>query len=131
MGAVIVFDITDSSTLKAAEDWKKDLDSKVCLDSGRPIPAVLLANKCDVTGIDEGMVSSLDGFCSDSSFVGWFQTSAKNNINIDEAGALLVKHMMLCDTDLPDEEHHWDGIKVSRASRESQSQSLCCWRPRL
>ncbi|KAK2892075.1 hypothetical protein Q8A73_017740 [Channa argus] len=130
-GAVIVFDITNSSTLKAAEEWKKDLDSKVCLDSGRPIPAVLLANKCDVTRIGEGLASSLDSFCNDNSFLGWFETSAKNNINIDEAGAFLVKQMMLCDTDLPDEEHHGDGIKVSQASRERQSQSLCCWRPRL
>ncbi|GLD47799.1 ras-related protein Rab-32-like protein [Lates japonicus] len=70
MGAVVVFDITNSSTLGAASEWKQDLDSKVCLDSGRPIPAVLLANKCDVTGRDEDLVSSLDSFCKDNRFLG-------------------------------------------------------------
>lgn len=131
MGAVVVFDITNSSTLEAASEWKQDLDSKVCLDSGCPIPAVLLANKCDLTGRDRDLVSSLDSFCKDNNFMGWFETSAKDNINIDEAGALLVRQMMLCDTGLSNEEHHWDGIKVSQAPEESQSQSLCCWRPRF
>ncbi|XP_059209496.1 ras-related protein Rab-32 [Centropristis striata] len=131
MGALVVFDITKSSTLEAASKWKHDLDSKVCLDSGHPIPAVLLANKCDMTGRDRDLVSSLDRFCKDNNFMGWFETSAKDNINIDEAGAFLVKQMMLCDTGQPTEEHRWDGIKVSQAPGESQSQSLCCWRPRF
>ncbi|XP_038584906.1 ras-related protein Rab-32-like [Micropterus salmoides] len=131
MGALVVFDITNSSTLEAASEWKQDLDSKVCLDNGRPVPAILLANKCDMTDRDRDLMSSLDSFCKDNSFMGWFETSAKENINIDEAGAFLVKQMMLCDTGLFDEEHHWDWIKVSQAPGESQSQSLCCWRRRL
>ncbi|XP_044023080.1 ras-related protein Rab-32 isoform X1 [Siniperca chuatsi] len=131
MGAVVVFDITKSSTLKAASEWKQDLDSKVCLDSGRPVPAVLLANKCDMTGRDRNLVSSLDSFCKDNRFMGWLETSAKDNINIDEAGAFLVKQMMLCDTGQFDEEHHRDEIKVSQDPAESQSQSSCCSRSRL
>ncbi|XP_029282538.1 ras-related protein Rab-38-like [Cottoperca gobio] len=100
MGAIVVFDMTRSSTLEAASEWKQDLDSSVCLDGGRPVPAVLLANKCDMTGRDGDLVSSLDKFCKDHSFAGWFETSAKDNINIDEAGAFLVQHMMLCDSEL-------------------------------
>ncbi|XP_074548957.1 ras-related protein Rab-32 [Halichoeres trimaculatus] len=128
MGALVVFDITDSSTLEAAAEWKKDLDSKLCLDSGTPIPAVLLANKCDMTGRDMDGVSSLDDFCAENSFVGWFETSAKENINIDEAGAFLVKQMMLCDAGLANEKDNRDGIKVSQPTGESPSQT-CCWRP--
>ncbi|XP_070835289.1 ras-related protein Rab-32 [Chaetodon trifascialis] len=131
MGAVVVFDITNSSTLEAAAEWKQDLDSNVGLDSGRPVPAVLLANKCDMIGRNRDLVSSLDGFCKDNSFVGWFETSAKDNINIDEAGAFLVKQMMLFDTSLSAEEYHRDVIKVSQAPEDSQSQSLCCWSPQL
>ncbi|XP_004540905.1 ras-related protein Rab-32 [Maylandia zebra] len=128
MGAVVVFDITNSCTLEAASEWKQDLDTKVRLDSGQPIPAVLLANKCDLTGKDGALVSSLDSFCKDNSFLGWFETSAKEDINIEEAGAFLVKQIMLCDTSLSAEEHHWDRIKVNLTPTESQSQSLCCGR---
>ncbi|KAM3594174.1 uncharacterized protein V6R79_003577 [Siganus canaliculatus] len=131
MGAIVVFDITDRSTLDAAVKWKQDLDSKVSLNGGRLIPAVLLANKCDMKGRDNNLVSSLDGFCEDHNFLGWFETSAKDNINIDEAGAFLVKQMMLCDAGLLDEEYHRDRIKVSQAPVESQSQAVCCWSPRF
>ncbi|XP_030574078.1 ras-related protein Rab-32 [Archocentrus centrarchus] len=129
MGAIVVFDITNSCTLEAASEWKQDLDSKVCLDSGHLVPAVLLANKCDLTGRDGDVVSSLDSFCKDNSFLGWFETSAKDNINIEEAGAFLVKQMMLCDTSLSTEERHWDKIKVNQTPADSPNQSLCCGRP--
>lgn len=52
-------------------------------------------------------------------------------MNIDEAGAFLVKQMMLCDTGPSYEEYDRDRIKVSQEPEESQSQSLCCWSPRL
>lgn len=52
----------------------------------------------------------------------------KEDINIEEAGAFLVKQIMLCDTSLSAEEHHWDRIKVNLTPTESQSQSLCCGR---
>ncbi|XP_044230304.1 ras-related protein Rab-32 [Thunnus albacares] len=126
MGALVVFDITNSSTLEGASQWKQDLDSRVCLDSGHPVPAVLLANKCDMTGRDGDLVSSLDSFCNDKGFLGWFETSAKDDINIDEAVALLVKQMMLCNTSPSNEEHDWERIKVSQAPGESQSQTSCC-----
>lgn len=77
MGALVVFDITKRSTLEAASEWKQDLDRNVCLTSGQSVPAVLLANKCDLKGRDRDVVSSLDGFCKDNNFVGWFETSAK------------------------------------------------------
>lgn len=77
MGALVVFDITNSSTLEAALEWKQDLDGKVCLDGGRPVPSVLLANKCDIKGSDRGDILRLNSVCEENRFSGWFQTSAK------------------------------------------------------
>lgn len=127
MGALVVFDLTNSHSLEAAAQWKQDLDSKVYLQSGNPIPAVLLANKCDMKGRDNALLSTLDRFCQDHGFSGWFETSAKDNINIDEAGAFLVKQMLRCDTDPTGEELRGDGIKMNA----DQSPTLCCWSPRL
>lgn len=45
VGAFVVFDVTRSATLEAVPKWKADLDAKVALPDGRPIPTVLLANK--------------------------------------------------------------------------------------
>lgn len=127
MGVLVVFDITESLTLKSAAQWKQDLDSKCCLDNGRPIPAVLLANKCDLMETkDKDLESLLDTFCKDNNFQGWFKTSAKENINIDEAGSFLVKQMMLCDSGLSDEEHQQDGITNLSQTPGKNSGASCC-----
>lgn len=91
VGAFIVFDVTRSATLDAVVKWKQDLDSKVQLPDGSPIPCVLLANKCDQH--KEGLVNSpnkMDEYCKEKNFSGWFETSAKENINIEEAARFLV-----------------------------------------
>ena len=45
VGCFIVFDVTRASTFEAVQKWKNDLDSKVQLPDGSPVPCVLLANK--------------------------------------------------------------------------------------
>ena len=37
----------------------------------------------------------LDNFCKQEGFIGWFDTSAKHNINVTEAGTFLVKHVCI------------------------------------
>ncbi|CAB3997991.1 ras-related Rab-38-like [Paramuricea clavata] len=95
VGAFVVFDVTRATTYEAVEKWKSDLDSKVFLPNGSPIPAVLLANKCDQ--VSEGLYSNttqMNEFCAEKGFAGWFETSAKENIGIDEAAAFLVNKIL-------------------------------------
>ncbi|XP_037543244.1 ras-related protein Rab-38 [Nematolebias whitei] len=91
VGALVVFDVTRASTFDAVLKWKDDLDSKVTLNYGRPVPAVLLANKSDQTA---SQLPKLDFFCRENGFVGWFETSAKENRNIEEAARCLVEHIL-------------------------------------
>jgi Ras-related protein Rab-32 len=51
VGCFIVFDVTRGSTFEAVSKWKTDLDNKVQLPDGNPVPCVLLANK--VSSIEE------------------------------------------------------------------------------
>ena len=53
LGAIIVYDITRNDTFKAVDKWKSDLDSKVLLPDGRPIPCILVGNKADMKTEDE------------------------------------------------------------------------------
>ncbi|EPQ13589.1 Ras-related protein Rab-38 [Myotis brandtii] len=101
MGAFIVFDVTRPATFEAVTKWKNDLDSKLSLPNGKPVSVVLLANKCD-QGKDVLLNNGLkmDQFCKEHGFVGWFETSAKENINIDEASRCLVKHILANECEL-------------------------------
>lgn len=77
VGAFVVFDISRGSTFEAVLKWKSDLDSKVHLPNGGPIPVVLLANKCDQKKDGGQNPSQMDQFCKEHGFSGWFETSAK------------------------------------------------------
>nr|XP_019969571.1 PREDICTED: ras-related protein Rab-38-like [Paralichthys olivaceus] len=95
VGALVVFDMTRLSTFQAVLKWKGDLDSKVAMGNGRPVPAVLLANKSDQRR--HGLcpkLPKLENFSREYGFVGWFETSAKDNTNIDAAITCLVKNIM-------------------------------------
>lgn len=81
VGALVVFDMTRFSTFQAVLKWKGDLDAKVALCNGRPVPVVLLGNKCDQQRY--GLCSKLpklDTFSREQGFVGWYETSAKVNL---------------------------------------------------
>ncbi|XP_073991994.1 ras-related protein Rab-38-like isoform X1 [Rhodnius prolixus] len=95
VGAFIVFDVTRAATFEAVVKWKQDLDAKVQLADGSPIPCVLLANKCDQQ--KEGVVNNankMNEYCEEHKFTAWFETSAKENINIEEAAKTLVKQIL-------------------------------------
>ncbi|XP_055852839.1 ras-related protein Rab-32 isoform X2 [Episyrphus balteatus] len=98
VGAFIVFDVTRSGTFDCVSKWKEDLDSKVQLPDGSPIPCILLANKCDQD--KQGIITTpekMDEYVRENGFAGWFETSAKENINIDEAARALVNKILLND----------------------------------
>ncbi|KAJ8321957.1 hypothetical protein KUTeg_000428 [Tegillarca granosa] len=130
VGCFIVFDVTRASTFDAVTKWKSDLDSKVQLPDGSPVPCVLLANKCDQA--KEGLVnntSQMDEFCREKGFVAWFETSAKENVNIDESARYLVNKILQNSQALQADEDE-DRDRINLDQREglgmSDKKSGCC-----
>ena len=97
------------------------MNSKVVLANSEPIPVILLANKCDLpdANVDK---EKLDKFVKDNvsissslhhlvtmflfpflrltlchlqNLVGWFATSARENVNIGSFAATIAKHLSL------------------------------------
>jgi len=93
IGCVIVFDITRLSSFQSVKRWLTDLREKVVYDNGQEIPVVLLANKCD-TGDSVVSQEGLKKYCKEEKITAWFMTSAKNNINIDEAMNCLITNAL-------------------------------------
>ncbi|RXM30594.1 Ras-related protein Rab-32 [Acipenser ruthenus] len=127
VGAFVVFDVTRGSTFEAVSKWKHDLDSKVKLPNGGAIPVVLLANKCDQKKDgNEDNSSNMDQFCKESGFIGWFETSAKDNINVEEAARFLVENILINDKGLPSEDSNGDTVKLDQETVAAESKSQCC-----
>jgi Ras family len=109
-GALIVFDLTDKSTFQSVERWKSQVDSKVKLPGGEPLPVILVANKCDLKdrAIDTAI---LDDYCREHGFAGWIETSAKDNINVDEAFQMLVREIL----------KHPDAFEAQKAAKAARA----------
>ncbi|OHT07260.1 Ras family protein [Tritrichomonas foetus] len=94
--AFVVFDVTRTASFDMVPVWKKDIDDKVFTASNQPIPCMLLGNKIDLCphGVWSKNHKDMDQFVVEHNFVGFFETSARNGANIDEAAKTLVKYIM-------------------------------------
>jgi len=108
VGVFVVFDVTRISTYEAVKKWKHDIDAKVTIPgTDDPIPVVLLANKIDLVpqeGEEKGWGKTpeeMDAFCKEHGFVTWFETSAKDNTNIESGSNALVKAILERENPLP------------------------------
>ncbi|XP_006834140.1 PREDICTED: ras-related protein Rab-7L1 isoform X2 [Chrysochloris asiatica] len=90
---VIMFDVTNTTTFSNSQRWKQDLDSKLTLPNGEPVPCLLLANKCDLSPWAVSR-DQIDRFSKENGFTGWTETSVKENKNINEAMRVLIEKMM-------------------------------------
>ncbi|XP_065086205.1 mucin-5AC isoform X1 [Ochlerotatus camptorhynchus] len=127
VGAFIVFDVTRSATFDAVIKWKQDLDSKVQLPDGKPIPCILLANKSDQQ--KQGIVTTpakLDEYVKEYGFAGWFETSAKENVNIEEAAKSLVNKILTNDKQInAGEIMDSDRLALAGGSKDSNQKKSC------
>lgn len=92
-GGLVVFDASKPASFAVVLKWKDDIRAKVTLADDSPIPLLLLANKCDLPGalLDD---AEMDRFVEEHGFLGWFRTSAKDNIGVDDAMGVLVEEIV-------------------------------------
>eukprot|EP01121_Diplochlamys_sp_Union-15-3_P010224 TRINITY_DN284_c0_g3_i2.p1 TRINITY_DN284_c0_g3~~TRINITY_DN284_c0_g3_i2.p1 ORF type:complete len:248 (-),score=42.09 TRINITY_DN284_c0_g3_i2:136-819(-) len=93
IAGIIVFDLSRPATFEAVTKWREDVNNKVVLANNEPIPLLLLANKCDIPGVNIDK-EALDKFSRENGFIGWYATSAQDNLNIDEAIKYLVTKIL-------------------------------------
>jgi GTPase SAR1 family protein len=154
VAALVVFDLTRPASFEAVRKWKNDIDTKVALANGDPIPCILVANKCDLVNVplnEEVMVRQLalllalsgrqvllnsparvsphqqNQFCKEHGFVNWMVTSAKKDVGIAEAMTAITQHIMSrSPIDDADDEDEDDLIRLT--SNEARPFGYgCCW----
>ncbi|XP_064103456.1 ras-related protein Rab-32B-like [Macrobrachium nipponense] len=93
VAAIVVFDLSRPPTFEAVLKWVSDIREKVTLNDGRPLPVLLLANKCDIESISI-QPEVIKNFCKQHLIDAWFLTSAKEDINIEDAMKWLVGRIL-------------------------------------
>lgn len=102
---------------QAVARWKNDLDGKASLPNGDPIPCLLVANKsvtlfCGEEGcrtrlpkLNECVLrcdlaerpipkEDIQQLCDEHGFIGWIETSAKEDVNVSKAMRYLIEHIL-------------------------------------
>uniref|UniRef100_A0A6I8NKM4 RAB29, member RAS onco family n=1 Tax=Ornithorhynchus anatinus TaxID=9258 RepID=A0A6I8NKM4_ORNAN len=117
---VIMFDVTNATTFSNSQRWKQDLDSKLTLPNGEPVPCLLLANKCDLTPWAVTR-DQIDRFSKENGFTGWTETSVKENKNINEAmrNRKVVDYSQFQESDDADEDYGRDSAPPAKKIRSS------------
>jgi len=93
VAAIIVYDLFQRDSFESAAKWKKDIDQKVFLPNGAPIPVLLLGNKDDLiseTSQPEVTDEEIEHFVKLHKFFAHFKCSAKTGHNIKTACHNLV-----------------------------------------
>ncbi|XP_039610389.1 ras-related protein Rab-10-like [Polypterus senegalus] len=88
-GLLIIYDITNALSFDNVTGWMKDVNA----NAGENVDRVILANKCDLEEtrvVSKERGEKLAWECG----VHFFETSAKNNINIEKAFSALVEGIM-------------------------------------
>eukprot|EP01117_Protostelium_nocturnum_P020622 TRINITY_DN937_c0_g1_i4.p1 TRINITY_DN937_c0_g1~~TRINITY_DN937_c0_g1_i4.p1 ORF type:complete len:167 (+),score=56.41 TRINITY_DN937_c0_g1_i4:1919-2419(+) len=130
LGAIIVFDVTRPASFESAAKWKADIDSKVFFgQSEEAIPSVLLANKVDLGKDMMPQPSQMENYCREHSFEGWFETSAKMNVGIEDAITFLVRKILnrMKDSNYDSPQAEEGVIKIGEGSSvEPGKKKDCC-----
>jgi len=125
---VIIFDITRPPTLRAVNRWKADLDSKASLPNGDPIPCLLVANKCDLPDrpIPKEEIQAL---CDEQGYIGWIETSAKEDVNVSKAMRYLIEHILyLHEEEMDEDDPNPEGNRTLRVDEKEggEEEKKCC-----
>lgn len=86
-GALIVYDISDKSTFENVSKWHEE-----CRKFVTDIPIILIGNKADLEPIRKVGAHEGKEFAIESNF-GFFETSAKSNVNIHKAFRQLLNQI--------------------------------------
>lgn len=90
MGILLVYDVTDEASFGAVENWMRQIDA----NANKDVVKLLIANKCDCDEKDRKVTSADGKSIADKYGMKFFETSAKMNVNIDEAFSTIAEDIV-------------------------------------
>ena len=82
---VLVFDLTEPKTFETIETWRTEFLTQLSPKDPDNFPFVLLGNKSDKESERKVFESKIKQYCSAHGNMPYFETSAKDNLNVDKA----------------------------------------------
>eukprot|EP00826_Nyctotherus_ovalis_P005211 TRINITY_DN11169_c0_g1_i2.p1 TRINITY_DN11169_c0_g1~~TRINITY_DN11169_c0_g1_i2.p1 ORF type:complete len:207 (-),score=70.93 TRINITY_DN11169_c0_g1_i2:147-767(-) len=118
MGVVLVYDCADERSFSDIRNWIKQLENHAKED----IVKVLVGNKCDLA---ERVIDKDTGKALAKEFgMPFLETSAKNNVNVEEAFTLAAEHVINQDVAVKPEKNGPKKLETPR--KDKIVKDSCC-----
>ncbi|KAA0202681.1 hypothetical protein HAZT_HAZT000001 [Hyalella azteca] len=121
---VLVYDVTSPDSFKALDSWRDEFLIQASPRDADNFPFVVLGNKVD---LENRTVSSkrAQQWCQNKSDVPYFETSAKEAINIELAFQTIARNALAQDQDLDLVNEFPDQIKLTDDKQNKQDSCAC------
>lgn len=121
MGILLVYDVTDERSFNNIRNWIRNIEQH----ASEGVDRILVGNKCDMH--DRKLISTEQGQALASEYgIKFLETSAKTNINVEEAFFTLARDIKkrLIDTQLDNASKKNGNVDLS--SQSSFNRQNCC-----
>lgn len=122
---VLVFDVTQPSTFKTLDSWRDEFLIQASPRDPENFPFVVLGNKID---LENRAVNAkrAQSWCHSKNDIPYFETSAKEAINVEQAFQTIAKNALAQETEVELYNDFPDQIKLSGDSKP-KSNDCACW----
>jgi len=97
-GCIVINDISKNDNLNETMKWKKVVYDESAFIDGDKLPFILIQNKIDLLEGDKDYLNNAmnesQKLVDNGEFIGYFMTSVKENINIDEPIKFLIDNII-------------------------------------
>jgi len=90
---VLTFDVTDKNSFRSLDMWKEEFLAQSVARNSENFPFVVLGNKVDLPNRTVP-TKRAQQWCHCNSDIPYFETSAKENINVDQAFEMVIKQAL-------------------------------------
>ena len=127
-GIIIVYDITNAKSFEDVKKWLRSIEE----NSGDDVVTVIIGNKSDMESLRSVSIEDAKALAKQTKS-GFLETSAKNNVNIDEAFILLasaILNKMYQPQPRGDQSEDLPTRKLSHKPSNSRrtGKKGCCWK---
>lgn len=126
MGILLCYDVTDEASFMNVRNWMKNIEQH----ASKNVNKILLGNKCDI--VEKKVVTTEQGQqLADEYNIKFFETSAKNNINVEEAFLTIaqdIKKRLIDTADAPQQPNDSSIVDPLQrpASTSADKKTGCC-----
>lgn len=124
MGIILIYDVTQQDSFQNIRRWIHDIHENVTNDS---VNIILIGNKCDLN--EQRVVPTARGkSLADEYGIAFFETSAKEDINVQESFTALVRQVcnrLYFDPNTQQQQTEESTVKIRQGVADTSTKRCC------